>query len=94
MGSKRAESRLSLGADELEADEDCSDLLLITCGSIEEVDDETSDSPELEALWLRLRARSRGHHNIRALLDDAKDTTHFAHCNEHDLVARVYGHHE
>jgi len=62
--------------------------------SIEEVDKETEDSPELEALWLRLRARSRGHHDIKALLDDAKDTTHFAHCNEHDVVDRVYDHYK
>lgn len=57
----------------------------------EEVEEE--DSPQLELLWLQLRARSRGpHRNVRALVDDAKDTIHFAHYSEHDLISMVYGH--
>ena len=55
------------------------------------VEDER-DSLQLELLWLQLRARSRGaHRNIRALIDDAKDTTHFAKNNEHELMIMVYG---
>lgn len=58
----------------------------------EEVED-NPDSPELELLWLRLRARSRGaHRDISALVADAKNTTHFARHREHDLVTIVYGH--
>jgi len=49
------------------------------------------DSHELELLWLKLRARSRGERNIRALIDDAKDTIHFARHSEHDLISMVYG---
>ena len=58
----------------------------------EEVEEE-QDSPQLELLWLQLRARSRGtHRNVRALVDDAKDTIHFVHHSEHDLISMVYGH--
>ena len=63
-----------------------------TYEEVEEVEEE-QDSPQLELLWLQLRARSRGiHRNARALVDDAKDTIHFAHHSEHDLISMVYGH--
>ena len=56
----------------------------------EEVEEE-QDSPQLELLWLQLRARSRGTRNVRALVDDAKDTIHFARHSEYDLISMVYG---
>ena len=58
----------------------------------EEVEEE-QDSPQLELLWLQLRARSRGtHRTVRALVADAKDTTHFSRHSEHDIIRMVYGH--
>jgi len=60
----------------------------------EEVEEE-QDSPQLELLWLQLRARSRGtRRNVRALVNDAKDTIHFARHSEHDLLSMVYGQYE
>ena len=56
----------------------------------EEVEEE-QDSPQLELLWLKLRARSRGtRRSVRALVDDAKDTIHFARHSERDLINMVY----
>jgi len=61
-------------------------------GVLYEIEDELPDSPDLELIWLQLRARSRGYRrNMRVLLDDAQNTTHFASHNEHDLVTMVYG---
>ena len=55
----------------------------------EEVEEE-QDSPQLELLWLQLRARSRGTRSVRALVDDAKDTIHFARHSERTLINMVY----
>uniref|UniRef100_A0A6C0J2K2 Uncharacterized protein n=1 Tax=viral metagenome TaxID=1070528 RepID=A0A6C0J2K2_9ZZZZ len=56
----------------------------------EEVEEE-QDSPQLELLWLQLRDRSRGTcRNVRALVDNTKDTIHFARHNERNFINMVY----